>query len=80
MRQAARKAGLDVDDGYYMVHGCSTDEDTTAADDLHQNDVLHILMCTLDASEHGPLREAVQKSCELWNRFWHAQLRRVTRS
>jgi hypothetical protein len=74
MRAATAALGIDVSDGYYRVHGVSTDETAEAADDDHENDLWLILTQGLTPDQY-PLVEALcLQYCDLWDQFWTYQI------
>lgn len=74
MRQAAKAVGVNVEGGYYMVHGSSEDLDTNGFDDDHQGDVLYILVHTALPQQYDQIYSAAMNFCDLWDRFWHKQM------
>lgn len=81
MRQAAKAVGVNVEGGYYMVHGSSADVETNGFDDDHQGDVLYILLHTAQPQQYAQIYTAAMNFCDLWDRFWHRQMERLpTRS
>lgn len=74
MRSVTGRAGVDVNEGYYMVHGSSEDDTNAAFDDLHQNDgwaILALLLDGMDESEfykvHGMMTDYLDVWCEFWD-------------
>lgn len=77
MRQAAYRVGVDVDKGYYKVHGSSEDTEVTAFDDDHQRDALEILISTIEPHQYAKIRAVAMDYCTLWDCFWHEQMARL---
>jgi hypothetical protein len=77
MRQAASIVGINVEDGYYMVHGSSEDATADAFDDDHQRDAFEILVCTIEPTQYAEIRAVAMNCCMLWDSFWHAQTVRL---
>lgn len=77
MRQAAKAVGVNVEGGYYMVHGSSADVETNGYDDDHQGDVLYILVHTAQPQQYAQIYSTAMNFCELWDRFWHKQMERL---
>ena len=76
MRAAVHPLGLDVERGYYMVHGRSTDNDKSACDDFHQQDVWHILALALEADDYLRFEQLCMGFCQAWEAFWAEHARR----
>lgn len=74
LRQATKMVGVNVDHGYYHVHGITSDGATDAADDDHENDLWQALMQACVPEDYDLLRESCLKYCDLWNEFWNYQL------
>ncbi|OUS27580.1 hypothetical protein A9Q99_14140 [Gammaproteobacteria bacterium 45_16_T64] len=73
LRKATELVGINVDEGYYQVHGTTSDKDTNAADDDHEDDLWSALnqACHEDDNEH--LQHITLEYLHLWNSFWDAQ-------
>jgi len=73
LRKATESVGIDVDQGYYHVHGITSDNDTSAADDDHEDDLWSALnqACTADDKDH--LQKITIEYLDLWNKFWNVQ-------
>lgn len=74
LRTATGALGIDVGDGYYFVHGTSTDIDAEAADDDHENDLWLILTQALTPEQYGRIETLCLHYCDLWDRFWTFQM------
>lgn len=79
MRAASRHAGVDVDTGYYIVHGTTDDMDLNAADDYHQQDIWEILATSMIDSDHATVERVAFEVADLWDQFWSLHLDRSTR-
>lgn len=77
MRRATRMVGVNVEHGYYMVHGSSEDTSATAFDDDHQRDAFEILLCTIAPHQYAEIRAVAMDCCRLWDCFWRAQMVRL---
>ncbi|SDQ24766.1 hypothetical protein [Pseudovibrio sp. Tun.PSC04-5.I4] len=73
MREAARAVGVSVDAGYYNAHGSSSDDETDAEDDEHQNDILVILSQFMMPEDHARAHELAFAFCDRWCAFWENQ-------
>ncbi|MFC5743295.1 hypothetical protein ACFPZD_17170 [Dyella tabacisoli] len=74
LREATRALGIDVNDGYYFVHGISEDETAEAADDDHENDLWLILTQALTPDQYSRVQALCLRYCDLWAEFWTVQL------
>lgn len=79
LRQATKAIGLNVSQGYYHVHGTTTDDDTEAADDDHQNDLWYAVIQACPPDKFWQLEKACLDYCNLWNEFWCVQLRQASK-
>jgi hypothetical protein len=70
LRQATKSVGLNVEHGYYYVHGISTDHTALAADDDHENDLWFTLIQACTPDIYASLLETCMHYCDLWNQFW----------
>lgn len=77
LREATRALGIDVNDGYYFVHGISEDDSAEAADDDHENDLWLILTQALTPDQYQRVQQICMRYCDLWERFWTAQLQQL---
>lgn len=77
MRKASEAVGIDVNHGYYMVHGTTEDDDLNAADDYHQHDIWEILIQSMQAKDYQLVRQISLDTGNLWNQFWSYQLTRA---
>lgn len=73
MRKASGAVGLNVDDGYYFVHGISEDETAEASDDDHEDDLWNVLNQALEAVDYDGVRNIAISYCDLWAEFWDHQ-------
>lgn len=76
LRLASAAVGLNVDSGYYLVHGSSEDPGTNAFDDDHQLDIVALLAQAMTPERHESTMATCRDYCELWSEFWRAQDRR----
>lgn len=74
LRVATRALGIDVNDGYYFVHGVSADETAEAADDDHENDLWLILTQALTPEQYIQVETLCLQYCGLWDCFWSFQM------
>ena len=74
LRKATGALGLEVNDGYYYVHGVSDDDSAEAADDDHEDDLWFILTQALTDADRESLRTLGLRYCDLWVRFWDHQM------
>ncbi|TPT44657.1 hypothetical protein FJU65_10360, partial [Acinetobacter baumannii] len=75
LREATKAIGVDVEgDGYYHVHGVSTDETSEAADDDHEDDLWFALAQAITKEDYESLTTLCMDYCALWNEFWDAQI------
>mgnify|MGYP000269702126 FL=1 len=63
----------DVSNGYYRVHGTTTDSDTDGADDDHENDLWTALTQSCTNEQQEKLLSMCQGYCDLWDKFWNHQ-------
>lgn len=73
LRQATRAVGLNVDQGYYHVHGTSLDPSNDAADDDHENDLWYILAQACEEDDYKFITKVCLEYCDLWQEFWDRQ-------
>ena len=73
LREATKAVGINVDHGYYHVHGVTSDGDTDAADDDHENDLWLALTQACVPEDYDLLRAICFEYCDLWNEFWNHQ-------
>lgn len=62
--------GVDVSEGYYHVHGASTDTSLSAADDDHENDLWLLLQQSLTREDLPRIESLCLSYCDLWMDFW----------
>ncbi|WP_205746104.1 MULTISPECIES: hypothetical protein [Dyella] len=74
LREATRALGIDVNDGYYFVHGVSEDDTAEAFDDDHENDLWLILTQALTPDQYQRVQMLCMRYCDLWEQFWTAQV------
>ena len=74
LRKNCIAVGLDVEDGYYSVHGSSDEEDVNAYDDVHDDDLWHIVKQAVEEKNYDDIREKSIKYCDIWCDFWDQQL------
>lgn len=70
--------GIGVNDGYYHVHGTSTDTSCNASDDYHEDDLWSVLTQALLPADYNNIRSACLEYCDLWEQFWTHQLQLST--
>ena len=78
LRAATKALNVDVSDGYYFVHGVSSDDSAEAADDDHENDLWLILTQALTPDQYTRIETLCLQYCQLWDRFWTFQMSRAT--
>lgn len=74
LREAVRSIGVNVGQGYYHVHGVSSDSSTLAADDDHEDDLWFTLIQACTPEMYGSIETMCLHYCDLWHRFWLYQL------
>lgn len=75
LRRSTGAVGLDVENGYYNVHGTSDDNSAEANDDDHEDDLWYVLAQALTPNRDEELRVLCLKYCDLWNDFWSLQMK-----
>lgn len=70
LREATQAVGVNVDHGYYHVHGVTSDGATDAADDDHENDLWYALTQACIPEDYELLKKLCFKYSDLWNEFW----------
>ncbi|WP_038344377.1 hypothetical protein [Acinetobacter sp. A47] len=75
LRHALKNIGVDIENGYYFVHGTTEEHDVEATDDDHENDLWFTLAHACTEEDHINIKEVCMKYCELWERFWDEQLK-----
>ena len=73
MRCATANTGINVDNGYYVVHGSSDDNSSNACDDFHQNDgweILELLMDSMNEEEFKVVETMIVDFLDAWCCFW----------
>ncbi len=73
LRKSVAKFEHDTSNGYYRVHGTTTDEDTDGADDDHENDLWVALTQSCTMNEREKMSAICQSYCDLWDQFWNHQ-------
>ena len=71
LKQAVENAGISTQDGYYYVHGTTSDMNTVASDDYHENDLWLLITHSLHIHSVEDLRTCALEYCELWDNFWN---------
>lgn len=71
LKQAVKDLGIDVECGYYDVHGTTADQTTAAADDLHEEDLWLLLNHALHVFSFHDVESIAFQYCDLWNSFWN---------
>lgn len=79
LRRATGVVGLDVEGGYYNVHGTSEDEGAEANDDDHEDDLWYVLAQAMTPDRQDEIRALCMKYCDLWSDFWSRQTRLLNR-
>lgn len=74
LRQAVHALGLEVNRGYYYVHGVSDDDSAEAADDDHQDDLWYILAHAMQPADYDGVRSLCLAYCDQWDEFWLEQI------
>lgn len=74
LRQATKSVGLNVEHGYYYVHGISSDTTALAADDDHEDDLWFTLIQACTPDIYQSVTSMCMHYCDLWNQFWLHQL------
>ncbi|MFP4561026.1 MAG: hypothetical protein ACLFRB_10270 [Thiohalorhabdus sp.] len=75
LRAAVMAVGIDVKGGYYEFHGTSDEEEWTAYDDDHEDDLWYILMQALTPEQYEPVRARAEHYLGLWAQFWDEQMK-----
>lgn len=65
---------LDLDSGYFYVHGSSEDENTNAADDDHEDDLWYVIAQKLSPQQYLGFQRTIAWWMQKWGKFWDAQL------
>jgi len=73
LREATKAVGINVEHGYYHVHGVTSDCATDAADDDHENDLWQALTQACIPEDYELLNKLCLEYCDLWNEFWNHQ-------
>ncbi|CAE6867950.1 hypothetical protein R75461_08399 [Paraburkholderia nemoris] len=74
LRRATGRHGIDVDDGYYFVHGVSDDDTANAADDDHASDLWNVLTHAITEADYERVIETCKCYIDLWSDFWDQQI------
>jgi hypothetical protein len=77
LRKATGAIGVNVETGYYYVHGVTMDQTAEAADDDHEDDLWLILIQACTPDRYQGLQAMCKKYCNLWDEFWSYQLRQL---
>lgn len=80
LRKATKTVGVNVQEGYYNVHGSTSDITANAADDEHQDDLWYALIQACTPAEHNEIEKICLQYCDLWNEFWNHQYARTHQS
>ena len=78
LRNAVEKTGHNVQDGYYFVHGTTSEKDTNAADDDHEEDLWNALNQACVPEDYSLLRATALMYMDLWSDFWNLQAHRAS--
>ena len=65
---------LDLNSGYFYVHGSSEDESINAADDDHEDDLWYIAAQGLTPDRYSHFKKRIIFYMNKWVNFWDAQL------
>jgi len=65
---------IDFKSGYFHVHGSSEDENLSAADDDHEDDLWYVMAQSLSPDEYNSSEKRIIFYMEKWVDFWDAQL------
>ena len=74
LRLATQAIGHNVAQGYYHVHGVSTDHDAEANDDDHESDLWAALTQAITEDQYARVHEICMSYCDLWDDFWTYQM------
>jgi len=74
LRKSVAHLNQDVSQGYYRVHGTTTDGDTDGADDDHENDLWAALTQAITKENYESITSLCLGYCDLWDEFWNHQL------
>lgn len=80
LRSSMSMNGIDVSNGYYQVHGTSSDIDCDAADDEHENDLWLALIQSITPAEFDYVERSIKKYLDLWCAFWDERQRAISES
>lgn len=78
LRTAVERAGIDVHDGYYFVHGVTSEDHTNAADDDHEEDLWNALNQACTPQDYKMLSAFALSYLDLWDEFWTHQANRIS--
>ncbi len=73
LREATKAVGVNVDRGYYQVHGVTTDGGCEGADDEHEDDLWYALIQAATPEDYDHISYICLEYCNLWDSFWTAQ-------
>lgn len=74
LRLATEAVNVNVDQGYYYVHGTSDHENTNANDDDHEDDLWAALNQACTPKDYPEIESKVLQYLDMWNDFWIHQL------
>lgn len=74
LRKNTAMIDVEVNNGYYFVHGTSDQEDTKAYDDDHKDDLWFILTQAFTEDDYNFIEKKCLKYCDLWREFWDYQI------
>jgi hypothetical protein len=74
LRRATGSLGIDVNDGYYFVHGVTSDNTAEAADDDHAEDLWQLLTQAVMTTDYESIFGKCRQYTDLWASFWDQQL------
>lgn len=73
LRCSVAALDIDVNSGYYHVHGHSDDEETNAYDDDHEDDLWATLCQACELKDFDQLKLRALTYMDLWSKFWTHQ-------
>lgn len=74
LRDNAKLAGLNVNQGFFKCHGFTYEEETIGVDDFHELGLWYVLMQALTPAQYPKVLNLGNQYCDLWVAFYDAQL------
>ena len=71
LKKAVKDLNINVKQGYYDVHGTTDDRTSSAADDLHEEDLWLLMNHSLHLTNFEKLKELAIEYCDIWHTFWN---------